>query len=148
MTERLVELTKLRMAISRVTSTQSETTNTRSAALVETPRDSPDIHWTLSGILERHFWQQIHIQRGTSSQYRSTPLSVIRNIHQVCIYLQVSSESDGQKQHQYREGYTVRHGHLKIPAEGRNTDDVNCISLTKTEQLISKASIYKNQRAD
>lgn len=57
------ELTMLRMAISRVTSTQITTTNSLSAALVETPRDNPDIHWTLTGILGLHFcggWRKKH----------------------------------------------------------------------------------------
>lgn len=52
------ELTKLRMAISRVMSRKSETTNSRSTALVETPRESPDIHWMPEGILERHLWKK------------------------------------------------------------------------------------------
>lgn len=50
------------MAISRVISTQRVTTKSRSATLVETPRDSPDIQWTLGGILERHFCKQQYAQ--------------------------------------------------------------------------------------
>lgn len=38
------ELTKLRMAISRVMSTQMVITNSRSTTLMETPWDSPEIH--------------------------------------------------------------------------------------------------------
>lgn len=53
------ELTRLSMAISRVMSTQIMITNNRSTALVATPRDSPDIHWTPTGILERHFCETI-----------------------------------------------------------------------------------------
>lgn len=34
--------------------------------------------------------------------------------HKGSIYLQVSSETDGEKQHQDREGGTVRHSHFKI----------------------------------
>lgn len=163
------------MAISRVMSTQSETTNSRSAARVETPRDSPDIHWTLNGILERHFWKQtcstdmlmvnvIHylLQFTVPQSYSLQPVSsretetknlqyavdhlliwnspllpsiirhcsvLLETYHQVFIYLQVSSESDGEKQHQYREGRTVRHSHLKITGRGVKTNHLHRLSL-------------------
>lgn len=44
--------------MSRVMSTHRLTTNSRSAALVERRRDSPDIHWTLSGSLVCHFFKE------------------------------------------------------------------------------------------
>lgn len=37
------------------------------------------------------------------------------NTPPVFVYLQVSGESDGQKQHEHREGRTVGHRHLKVP---------------------------------
>lgn len=103
-------------------SRQSVTTNTRSAARVETPRDSPDIHWTPSGIFERHFWKQRDVQKFNTEMLCVIVITLPIPIHnQVFIYRQVSSESDGHKQHQHREGRTVWHSHLKVPGrKGEN----------------------------
>lgn len=96
-------------------STQRVTTNSRSAALVETPRDSPEIHWTPSGILERHFWKQRDVQMFNTEMLGFIVITPAIPVHiQVFIYLQVSGESDGHQQHQHGEGRTVRHSHLKV----------------------------------